>query len=166
MKKGKGQNFKSYDKLSTNVTRSYTVSEYDKMAQNWQEVMRHSATWHPAPTLLQGANQQPSNLEGSGSKKSKKGRKAQRRRAWATHHGNKKCRKLLDDDETSKTIGQTGLTTTRRRKATDHPTWEAQVYVINIEGEAKRSQIVTNRNANILLNSTIMYDGLVMYNNK
>ena len=38
----------------------------------------------------------------------------------------------LDDDETSKTIGHTGLTTTRRRKSTDHPTWEAQVYVINI----------------------------------
>ena len=49
------------------------------------------------------------------------------------HHGNKECRKLLDDDESSKTIGHTGLTTTRRRKATDHPTWEAQVYVINIE---------------------------------
>ena len=32
MKKGKGQNVTSYDKLSTNVTRSYTVSECDKMA--------------------------------------------------------------------------------------------------------------------------------------
>ena len=47
------------------------------------------------------------------------------------HHGSKECRKLLDDDETSKTIGHTGLTTSRRRKATDHPTWEAQVYVIS-----------------------------------
>ena len=34
MKKGKGQNVTSYDKLSTNVTRSYAVSECDKMAQN------------------------------------------------------------------------------------------------------------------------------------
>ena len=34
-----------------------------------------------------------------------------------------------DDDETSKTIGQTGLTTTRKRKATDQPTWEAKRYV-------------------------------------
>ena len=107
MKKGKGQNVTSYDKLSTNVTRSYTVSKC--------------------------ANQQPSNLEGSGSERSKRGRKAQWRRARATHHGNKECRKLLDDDEISKTIGHAGLTTTRRCKATDHPTWEAQVYVINIE---------------------------------
>ena len=34
MKKGKGQNVTSYDKLSTNATRFYTVSECDKMAQN------------------------------------------------------------------------------------------------------------------------------------
>ena len=34
MKKGKGQNVTSYGKLSTNVTRSYTVSECDKMTQN------------------------------------------------------------------------------------------------------------------------------------
>ena len=43
---------------------------------------------------------------------------------YTLDHGNKECRKLLDDDETSKTIGQTGLTTTLRRKATNHPTWE------------------------------------------
>ena len=48
-------------------------------------------------------------------------------------HGNKECRKLLDDDETSKAIiGHTGLTTTRRLEATGHPTWEAQVYVIHL----------------------------------
>ena len=43
--------------------------------------------------------------------------------------GNEECQLLQDNDETSKTIGQTGLTTTRQRKATDHPTWEARKYV-------------------------------------
>ena len=38
----------SYEQLSTNVTRSYTVSECDKMTQNWQGVPRHSAAWHLA----------------------------------------------------------------------------------------------------------------------
>ena len=75
-------------------------------------------------------NQQPSNLEGSGSERSKRGRKAQRRRARATRHGNKECQMLLDDDETSKTIGHTGLSTTRRRNKSPNlgglSLWEKQ----------------------------------------
>ena len=64
-----------------------------------------STTWHLAPTLLRGANQQPSNLEGSRQERSKRGRKAQRRRAPATSHRKKECRKLLGEDETTKTLG-------------------------------------------------------------
>ena len=56
------------------------------------------------------------------------GRDAPRRCARATSLGNKECRTLRDDDDTSKTIGQTGLTITRTRKATDNPTWKAQRY--------------------------------------
>ena len=49
-----------------------------------------------------------------------------RKCARATSLGDKEYRALRDDaDETSKTIGQTDLTTTRKRKAT----WEAQRYV-------------------------------------
>ena len=40
----KEQKVTSYDKLSTKVTRSYTVSERDKMEQNRLGVVRHSAT--------------------------------------------------------------------------------------------------------------------------
>ena len=49
-----------------------------------------------------------------------RGRDASRRCARALSLGNKEYRRLRDDDdETSKTIGQTGLTTTQKRKVTE-----------------------------------------------
>ena len=72
-----------------------------------------------------------------------RGRNASQRCARAMSLGNKECRTLRDDDdETSKTIGQSGLATTRKRKATDHPTWETPRYVkIHEEGKPSEDEL-------------------------
>ena len=51
MKEGKGQNVKSYDKLSTNVTRSHTVSECDKTCCPFPFFIITILAHHPSWTI-------------------------------------------------------------------------------------------------------------------